>query len=202
MNVVRQLQDDGKFIAPKLLAQQSDLSLQLEKPVDQMAFRVISNRDTQIFKTYGRRAEWLVVREGLTLEKVFEALEQAVPLEMLTKWSAKFSWQEKRRRYESKPTTPTRMVYDLLYTELLEANQKQMSGERLTKEDIEKLDKLTRMYKQTGLPFCEQVVNVMRVYLHYIDQYKFDKEDDRALQMKLVKGFITDVENGYIHPEE
>lgn len=158
-------------------------------------------RVTKEYKRFGRRAEWMVVRDGLSLQQVCEALGGNVAIETLQQWSAKFKWQDKRRTYDKKPLTLPKMVYDLLYTELMEVNQKQVEGDRLSIDDIQKLEKLLRMHKQTGTPFSEQVANVMRVFLRFIEHNSTKGSDDQKRYLTFVRDFVEDVESGLIRPE-
>jgi hypothetical protein len=157
-------------------------------------------RPTKEWKKCGRLAEWRVVRENKTIEEV--AKELGLAYQTIQQWSIKYNWMEKRRQYEKKPLTPSKVVYDLLFTELMGAIQQQKDGTKLNKLEIDKLEKLVKMYKQIGMPFAEQVIAVMRVYIRYIETKTEKDSQYQTLCMQLVRDFIIDVESGFIHPEE
>lgn len=160
-------------------------------------------RQTREYKSFGRVAEWMVVHDGKTLEEVYESPEiaKSVAITTLQQWSAKYGWQEKRRKYEKKPITVPKMSYDLLYSELLRLNQRQMNGEDLSKTDVDKLEKLVKVFRQTGLPFGEQVATVMKVFFRYVESHTIKDSDTQAAFLSLIKDFLGDVEGGFIHPE-
>ena len=144
----------------------------------------------------------MVVREGKTIQEVCDDERIDVSIQTLTQWSIKYGWQEKKDRYMNKPVTVATMTYDILYSELVDANQRQMQGEKLSFNDIAKLEKLIKMYKQTGLPFTEQVFNVMKVFLRYIERNTGKDSPEQTGMISFVKDFAQDVESGIIQPEE
>ncbi len=159
----------------------------------------------RITKTYRKDkqiAEWMVVHEGKTLDEVCASPEITASPQTVQQWSIKFNWQEQRKRYELKPISIPKMSYDLVYSELLKLNRKQMNGTIVTKLDVDKLEKLVKIYKQTGLPFAEQVANVMKVFLHFIGTHTIKDSEEKIMCVSLVRDFIDGVDSGFIHLDD
>jgi len=159
-------------------------------------------RMTKEYKKFARRAEWYVVHEGKTIKEVAESLNYEVSEDTLQQWSIKFKWQEKRKNYDRRPWTVPKMVYDLLYSELIEINQRQIEGDQLNLTDIQKLEKLLKMHKQAGTPFPEQVGNVMRIFIRFIENKTAKGSQDQMAYLSFVRDFVENVEKGFIHLEE
>jgi len=158
-------------------------------------------RVSKEWRKYGKIAEWMVVRDGLTLEEIVDTGRVVVSIEALQLWSSKYGWQEKRRRFERKPWTAASMAYDILYALLMDGIQQQQESGEVSLSTIQKLEKLVKVYKQLGMPFAEQVANVMRVFMRFIENKTAKGSVERSAYLEFVRDFIHDVEGGFIQPE-
>lgn len=154
------------------------------------------------YKLYGKKAEYYWIFKSMTSSEIVNALENAVNKDTIEGWAAKYRWVEKRKRRERQLGGIKGLAHDMLFSEFMEMSERQEQGDKLTLNDVQKLEKLLAIHKRAGTPFYEQVDVVMQVFLRYIDNNSNDNENLKLALLNIVKTFIEDVDNGDITEED
>lgn len=157
---------------------------------------------SQEWLTWGRLAEWMAVHEGKTPDQIAKTGSLGVSKSTLDSWSTQHRWPEKRKRFAAKDSTVQGMIYDLLYTKLIAITQQQLELGDLETVDIVNLERLVRMFKQTGVPFIDQVSTVMKSFLRYIDKETEKGSAEQLKYLAFIRDYVVDVENGFVHLDD
>lgn len=165
-------------------------------------FDSLPKRLSKEYKLYGKKAEYYWVYKSMTSSEIVSALNGEVNIDTVEGWAAKYRWVEKRKRRERQLGGIKGLAHDMLFSEFMEMAERQEHGDKLTLNDVQKLEKLLAIHKRAGTPFYEQVDVVMQVFLRYIDSNCSDNESLKLALLGIVRTFIEEVDNGEISEED